>query len=369
VTTEIKSRSEAASERRDALSARIFQATLGCIDVFSIYLGDRLCLYRTLADGGPATSAELAERTGTTERYVREWLEQQAVAGLLEVDDASASAAERRYAIPPGHDEVLLDPESLTCGPALARIVAGTAGHVPEILQAFRTGGGVPYSQYGADAREGQAGGNRPSFVNFLGTTWLPAIPDVHERLLADPAARVADVGCGAGWSSIAIARAYPKVRVTGFDVDEPSIALARANAIGAGVADRVNFVTRDVADLDVSDRFELVTAFEAVHELARPVEALHRMRGITAEGGVVIVADERVAEEFTVPGDDIERLMYGSSVLFCLPQQLAEQPSAGTGTVMRPSTLRQYALSAGFHDLAILPIEDTLWRFYRLLP
>jgi 2-polyprenyl-3-methyl-5-hydroxy-6-metoxy-1,4-benzoquinol methylase len=175
-------------------------------------------------------------------------------------------------------------------------------------------------------------------------------------------------VGCGAGWSSIAIARAYPKVRVVGFDVDEPSIALARGNAIGARVADRVSFVARDVADLDASDRYDLVTAFESIHELARPVEALRRIRDLVAESGAVIVADERVAEEFTAPGDDIERLMYGSSVLFCLPQQLAEQPSAGTGTVMRTATLRRYARSAGFRDLEILVIEDALWRFYRLI-
>src|SRR5215813_12100673 len=115
MTTETMPRDQAATQRRDALSARIFQATLGCIDLFTIYLGDRLCLYRTLADGGPATAAELAERTGTAKRYVREWMEQQAVTGLLEVDDVTAPAADRRYAIPPGHDEALLDPESLTC--------------------------------------------------------------------------------------------------------------------------------------------------------------------------------------------------------------------------------------------------------------
>jgi SAM-dependent methyltransferase len=191
----------------------------------------------------------------------------------------------------------------------------------------------------------------------------------VHARLSAEPPARVADIGCGAGWSSIGIAKAYPLVRVDGFDLDEASVALAQANAAEHGVSDRVTFQVRDVADPELAGQYDLVVGFEMLHDLARPVEALGVMRGLLNDGGAVIIMDERVAERFHAPGDELERLYYGFSTLCCLPAGLAEQPSAGTGTVMRPATFRQYALDAGFRDVEILPIQHELFRFYRPLP
>ena len=174
-------------------------------------------------------------------------------------------------------------------------------------------------------------------------------------------------MACGAAWSSIAIARAYPEVGVDGFDSDEASVALARANVAEAGLAGRVTISARDVSDSALAGRYDLVTIFEALHDMSRPVDALRTARGLLADGGAVLVMDERVAETFTAPGDMIERMMYGFSVLCCLPTGLAEQPSAGTGTVMRPATLRRYALEAGFGDVEILPIANDLFRFYRL--
>jgi 2-polyprenyl-3-methyl-5-hydroxy-6-metoxy-1,4-benzoquinol methylase len=205
-------------------------------------------------------------------------------------------------------------------------------------------------------------------FVNLLGSEWLPSVPDVHERLQADPPARVADVGCGTGWSSISIAQAYPNVRVDGYDLDEPSIELARRNAEEAGVADKVDFHVRDASDPTLEGRYDLATAFECVHDMGRPVEALGAMRRMVGEEGAVIVADERVPDSFRAPGDDTDRLMYGWSVLFCLPTGLADEPSVGTGTVMRQRTLRRYAEEAGYRGMEVLPIENNLWRFYRLL-
>jgi 2-polyprenyl-3-methyl-5-hydroxy-6-metoxy-1,4-benzoquinol methylase len=359
----------AVERRRDALVERLFEAVLGFNDLHMVYVGDRLGLYRALADGGRRTAAELAAATGTHERYVREWLEHQAVGGILEVDDASLDAGARRYRLPPGHDEVLLDRDSLNYLAPFARMMVGIARPLPAVLEAFRSGGGVPYADYDADFCEGQADMNRALYVNLLGTEWLPKIADVHARLQEDPPARVADVACGTGWSSIAIARAYPKVTVDGFDLDEYSISLARANAAETGLSDRVNFEVRDAADHDLMGRYELVTVFEAVHDMSRPVEALRTLRSLVADGGAVIVADERVAETFTAPGDEVERLMYGWSVLHCLPVGMADQPSAATGTAMRPATMREYARGAGFGEVEILPIEHDFWRFYRLRP
>lgn len=352
--------------RRDALVGRLFDATLGMMDVLTVYLGNHLGFYRTLA-AGPCTSAELATATNTAERYAREWLEQQAVTGILEVTDGAANDA-RRYCLPAGHDEVLLDHDSLAYMTPLARQMVGAVHPLSAIIAAFRTGGGVPYADYGTDMREGIATANRALFVNLLGREWLPAIPVLHARLMADPPARVADIGCGTGWSSIAIARAYPRVQVDGLDLDEASIATATANAARESLADRVAFQARDAADPALAPSYDLALAIECIHDMARPVATLRAMRGLIREGGMVLVIDERVAETFIAPGDAIERLYYGFSLLHCLPVGLADSPSAGTGTVMRPETLRRYALEAGYRDVVILPIEHDLWRFYQLL-
>jgi 2-polyprenyl-3-methyl-5-hydroxy-6-metoxy-1,4-benzoquinol methylase len=357
-----------AEQRRDALVERIFESTIGMLELLSIYVGDRLSLYRALTDGAAATASELAAATGTHERYAREWLEQQAVSGILEVQDASAEPEARRYRLPEGHDEVLLERDSLHYMTPLAQQLVGTSRPLAAILEAFKTGGGVPYPEYGKDMREGIAYANRAMFVNLMGSEWLPAVPVVHERLQVDPPARVADIGCGTGWSSISIARAYPKARVNGFDLDQASVEEARVNAEAEELADRVDFRVQDVTDPELSGRYDLAIAIECIHDMSRPVEALRAMRSLVGEDGAVIVVDERVGEDFTAPSDEIERLMYGWSVLHCLPVGMAEQPSAGTGTVMRPGTLRRYANEASFSGIEILPIENDMWRFYRLV-
>jgi SAM-dependent methyltransferase len=368
---------EQAIERRDALVGRLFEAAIGTLDLMTVYVGDRLGLYRALAERGGLTAGQLAAATGTHERYVREWLEQQAATGILEAEDAQESEAAdprdaaraRRFSLPNGHAEVLIDRDSLNCLAGLVRLTVGVGTPLPALLEAYKTGAGIPYPDFGVDTREGIAEMNRPMFLNLLGQEWLPAIPEVHARLQADPPTRVLDAGCGTGWSSIAIARAYRKASVLGLDADEASIATARANAAAAGLADRVTFALRDASRPEIDGRFDLVTAFETVHDMGRPVAALAEMRGLLAEGGAVLVADERVGETFSAPGDAIERLNYGFSALHCLPATLAESDEAATGTVMRPPTLRRYAAEAGFSAVEVAPIEHDFWRFYILRP
>jgi 2-polyprenyl-3-methyl-5-hydroxy-6-metoxy-1,4-benzoquinol methylase len=355
-------------QRRDALVERLFEATLGAMDVLAVYVGDRLGLYQALADRGALTSAQLAEATGTNERYVREWLEQQATSGLLEVEDAGA-AGDRRYSLPPGHDEALLEETSLNYVAPFGKFVAAVAKPLDAVLEAFRTGEGVPYADYGKDLHEGQAAFTRPMFENLLGSEWLPAIPEVHERLQSDPPARVADVACGEGYSTLAIARAYPNVTVDGIDVDGASIAAAREHLAGSGLADRVTFHHRDAADPALESSYDLVYMHESLHDMSYPVEVLRACRGLLAEGGSVVIGDERVADAFTAPGDEIERLYYGFSILHCLPVGMVGEGAAGTGTVMRADTVRRYAEEAGFSGFEVLPIENDFYRFYRLTP
>jgi 2-polyprenyl-3-methyl-5-hydroxy-6-metoxy-1,4-benzoquinol methylase len=353
-----------------ALVGRLFEAALGAVDLLSVYLGDRLGLYRALLDAGESTSAELASRAGIHERYAREWLEQQAVTGILDVEDAIKADGERRYSLPPAHAEALINLDSMFSISPLARTFVAATQALPKVMEAFRTGGGVEWSDFGPDMIESQGDFNRPWLRNLLGMAYLPSVPDVHSRLQADPPARVADVACGVGWASIAMARAYPRARIDGFDPDERSIEIARRLADDAGVGDRVRFEVRDGASVGDEGPYDLAIVIESIHDLARPVQVLASIRQGLGSGGTLIVADEKVGESFTAPGDAVERLMYGFSFLVCLPSGLSEQPSAATGTVMRPDTLRRYAAEAGFKRVEILDqVEHDFLRFYRLTP
>ena len=355
------------SQNAEQFAERVFQSVLGTLESFSIYIGDRLGLYQALRDAPSSTSAAVASATGCNERYVREWLEHQAVSGIIEVLDAE-DPSQRRYSLGEGAAEVLAQPDSLNYMAAVVRMAVSTAAPLPELLQAFRSGGGVPWSSYGADAREGQADINKPIFLQLIGD-WFTSVPALHQRLSAGNA-RIADVGCGGGWSSIAMARAYSGVQVDGIDVDAPSIELAKANTKGTDVESRVSYIAADAGDASLNGRYDVVTVFEALHDMSQPVEVLRKLRGLLAEGGSVVVVDERVAERFEAAGDDIEKLMYGWSVMCCLATGMSEQPSAGTGTVMRPETLRAYAKDAGFMgDMESYEIGHPFFRLYRLVP
>ncbi|SNS55800.1 2-polyprenyl-3-methyl-5-hydroxy-6-metoxy-1,4-benzoquinol methylase [Geodermatophilus pulveris] len=347
-----------------ALAERLLEAVTAGLELAAVHLGSELGWYRALAEA-PATAPELAARTDTGPRYAREWLEQQAVAGFLGVDDAAAGPDERRYALPEAHRAVLVDRDDLAYMPPFVHAALVFARNVPRLLEVYRTGGGLSWAEMG-EARDAQADCNRAYFLGPLAGQDLASVPAIDAALRAG--GRVADVGCGMGWSSIGIARAYPQARVDGYDVDEPSIEQARRNAEEAGVAARVRFTAADAAAAGEDGSHDLVAAFECVHDLADPVAVLAAMRRMVRPGGTVLVVDEKVAERFAPPGDAVERLMYGYSVTCCLPDGLSTRPSAGTGTVMRPATLERYAREAGFAGIEVLPVEHDTFRFYRLV-
>jgi ubiquinone/menaquinone biosynthesis C-methylase UbiE len=190
----------------------------------------------------------------------------------------------------------------------------------------------------------------------------------LHERLQADPPAAVADVACGVGWAGISLAKAYPKITVDGFDLDELSIEIANRNAAEAGVADRVHFRATDAADPQFEGKYDLTIVVEAIHDLSQPVAVLGAIRKMLKPGGTLIVADEQVEDAFTAPASETERLFYTYSVLCCLPAAMDSATSAATGTVMRRSTFEGYASDAGFTgDVSVLAFEHDFLRFYRL--
>jgi 2-polyprenyl-3-methyl-5-hydroxy-6-metoxy-1,4-benzoquinol methylase len=352
-----------------AVADRVLAAAIGTLDILVIALGMRLGFYRLLAQRGPLTPPSLAAASGTAPRYAREWLEQQAVTGLLEVADLSQEPDARCYRLRPGVAEVLADPDQLTYLAPLARQLAAAARQLPALARACRSGDGVPWAVYGADMRESEADLNRPGYLHLLATDWLGAQPEGRQRLLASPPARVADIGCGAGWSCIGMARGYPLLRVDRYDLDPASVALARHNIAAAGLADRVHVYHLDITTTTDPGPYDLVTAFECLHDMPHPVPALAAMRRLAGRAGTVLIADEKAARQFTSPGDDLERLLYGFSLLICLPDSMSSPGSAATGTVLRPDTMRDYATQAGYTRIDTLPIEHDLWRFYHLHP
>jgi 2-polyprenyl-3-methyl-5-hydroxy-6-metoxy-1,4-benzoquinol methylase len=360
--------------RREIFARRMTDATSGAFDVAAAYLGLRLDLYRSLADHGPTTAAELAERTSTNERLVREWLEQQAATEVLEAtrDDATqqggsardGEAGPWRFALPTEHAAVLLDPDAIDGMGGTVRSLVADLAMVPRLVESFRTGRGIPYAEYGPDEADGQAMSTRPIYRSEL-SSWFVALPEVSARLAGG---KVLDVGCGLGWSTVSIAKAFPTAHVDGVDFDLASIDAARELAEQEGMSDRVRFEVRDAAEL-AGAGYDLVTFFEMLHDLARPVEALRAASEALAPGGVVLVADEITADAFAGPADEADRRHYGWSLLMCLPSSMSEPGSAATGAVIRPATVRAYADAAGFASTEILPIESAAFRFYLLRP
>ncbi|MEQ9092973.1 MAG: class I SAM-dependent methyltransferase, partial [Miltoncostaeaceae bacterium] len=325
---------------------------------------------RTLQRDGPATAGELAARAGIHPRYAREWLEQQTVSGYLECEDPSLGDDERRFMLPEEHVPALADEGHLEFMTPMAQLAVGCARPIEALATAFRTGDGVPFADYGEDLHRGQARFSRIQFDTFLTAEWLPAIPALHESLQR-PGARVADLACGLGYSSLAMARDYPGITVDGIDLDAASIAAAGSARAAAEpeVAARVRFTCTDAADAEPAGAFDLVTIFEALHDMSRPVEALAAARRLLAPGGAVLVADERVGDHFSPAAGEVERLYYGFSVLHCLPVGMVGQDPAGTGTVMRAGTVERYAREAGLGRVEIAPVENDFWRFYVLRP
>ena len=355
---------QAVQTTEEALATRLLQSTIHALELYGIYLGKELGLYEALKSGHRITPSELARAAGIAPRYAREWLEQQAVAGLLRVESANAPAEARRYWLPAEHTNVLVAEDHPVHLAPLAQMVAGIGGALERVVNAYRSGGGVAYPHFGAAFRAGQAGINRPAFLSDLVSRWLPALPDLHSALTSKRM-RVADVGCGAGWSTLAMAKAFPQADVVGIDADPASVYDAQRNAAAHDID--VRFEIRAAEAVTDEGPFDLVLVLEALHDMARPDKALRAIREALAPGGSVLVADEKVGDHFHAPADDLERLMYGWSIVHCLPVAMADQPSAAIGTVIRADAVRALAMAAGLPRVEIVPVDGGFFRLYRL--
>jgi len=295
----------------EALSGRLFGEAAGATHLLTAYLGIRLGLFEALARQPGRAVDRLAEIAGVDARYAAEWVQAEVLAGLVVADGDDLETASLRLA--PGVREAVLEESHPAYLGGLAYAVAAVGRIIDAIADAYRTGAGVAYESYGLDGIRAQAALNRPAYVNELAAKWMPAMPDVDERLRDGlRPARVADVGCGVGWAAIELARAFPAIRVEGIEVDARSIAEARRNAEAAGVADRVDFRVADASGSLDGALFDLILFLESLHDMAHPVEALaNARRALAADGGAtdcagsVEAAGGRVK---VVPGD--ERLL-----------------------------------------------------------
>jgi SAM-dependent methyltransferase len=352
----------------EAVTERFFAATVGGMEVVIAAIGDRLGYYAAL-DGTTRTPAELAAATGTSERYAREWLEHQAVAGYVDLLPA-ARPTENRYRLAPGVAEVLARPGLLTSLAPLARQAAAAQAQWTQLVEGARTGYGLSWPEFGPDMREGQADMNAPQFREMLAASWLPvAVPELHRRMADGEEVRVADVGCGGAWAAIALADAFPAVTVDGYDLDPPTVSLARANVERSGHPGRIRIIQGDLAQVAPTADYDLAMAFECIHDMPRPVDVLAAMHRMLRPGGQVMIADMAGADELRADQDPIQRALYGFSLLVCLPDAMSGGAADATGTVMRPATMERYAREAGFSSVEVLPLETDFWRFYLLSP
>lgn len=346
----------------DALQERLFTELNGAMSILNMYVGDRLDLFKALVETGPVTVESFVAKTGLNKRYILEWLECMAAGEYLDYDSNAST-----FSLSPEHAIVFTDPDHPASGMGVYGWLSSFVNILPQLLEAFQSGAGIPYEEYGLDMVNGQGALTKPMFINDYASNWIAAMPDIQAKLQAG--GRVAEVGCGIGWSAIAVAQAFPGVKVDGIDPDEVSLVEARKHTAAAGVSDRITYHSTTVEDAPMQGPYDLVTAFECLHDMPYPVQALSAMRELASPNGAVLIADEAVADTLEENKNFMGHMFYNFSVLHCLPQAMGFPDSAQTGTVIKPSTVRRYAEEAGFSSVDVLDIENPQFRFYRLNP
>ncbi len=305
-----------------------------------VVIGDKLGLYRALAEGGPATPAELATRTRTNERYVREWLSAQAAAGYVSYDQTS-----RRFALPPAHVPCLTDDASPACVLGAFQAMTAAMKAEPRIADGFRTGKGVGWHEHDPDLFVGVERFFRPGYNAHLVSEWIPALDGVREKL--ERGARVADVGCGLGASTIIMAKAFPRSTFVGFDYHEASIERARERAREAGVAGRTHFEVASAKSYPGT--YDLVACFDCLHDMGDPVGAARHVRESLAPDGTWLLVEPFANDEVAANLNPVGRLFYSVSTLVCTPASLSQEVGLALGAQAGEARLRGVLQEAGF--------------------
>ncbi len=351
-------KSEVDFEKAKQVAQQIIGDVGTCVHGALCFIGDRLGLFKAMQQAGPVTSAELAAKTELNERYLREWLNAMAAAQYVAYD-----AVSRRYHLTPEYAMALSDEESPFFACSYFQMVQSVMTVAPKVSDSFRTGKGVPQSDYPPSMFEASERNSLPRYKYKLIKRWLSALPEVVERLRA--AGAVADVGCGGGRAAILIAQAFPKARVFGYDLVAQSIERARRNAQAAGVADRITFEVGDGVALPES-KFDLVTTFDVVHDAIDPVGLMSAIRRALVPGGTYLVQEINVSSKPEENHRPLGKMVYSISTMYCMTTSLAHG-GAGIGAAMGEDKARELAAQAGFKHFRRLPIEDDFAVLYEL--
>ena len=305
-----------------------------------VVMGDKLGLYKALAGAGPLTPTELAERTNTAERYVREWLNQQAAGGYVDYDPETG-----RYTLPPEQAIALTDSDSPAYLPGFFQIALGSVLDSPRITEAARSGNGVGWHEHGHDVFDGCERFFRPGYNANLISSWLPALDGVVAKL--EQGGKVADVGCGHGSSTILMAQAFPKATFAGSDYHEGSIATARERAREADVDDRVTFEVAPSSSFSGSG-YDLVTMFDCLHDMGDPAGAARHVRGALAADGTWMIVEPAAGDRVEDNLNPVGRAYYGFSTLLCTPASLSQDVGLALGAQAGEARIRDVVTSGG---------------------
>lgn len=325
-----------------------------------VHIGDRVGLFDKMAGAGPLTVEDLAARAGIHPRYLQEWLGAMVCNGYVEFDADALT-----YMLPDEHATFLATSATEYYLGGLFKGVPDMMAAVPKVATAFETGEGVSFQAFGAWVPLSLEAMNRNVYEARLVKTWLPAMPEVVQRL--HDGGRAIDIGCGTGVVPVLIAKAFPHARVEGLDFDPASIEIARDNARRAGVADRLRFIAQSATDWNEEGTIDFVSTFDCIHDMPDPPEVLRRIRRSLAPGGTYLMVEpkmaERLADNLAHP---FARLLYGMSCLHCVPQSLA-QGGPGLGACWGEGRARVMAHEAGFTGFRALPIRSPVQAFYEL--
>jgi 2-polyprenyl-3-methyl-5-hydroxy-6-metoxy-1,4-benzoquinol methylase len=305
-----------------------------------VVIGDKLGLYRGMAAAGPVTSAELAARTGTAERCVREWLAAQAAAGYVDYDVSSG-----RYSLPAEHAVALTDDDSPACVLGGFQGMTAAMRAAPKVTDAFRTGNGLGWHEHDPELFVGVERFFRPGYNANLVSAWIPALEGVEAKLQSG--ARVADIGCGHGASTIIMAKSYPRSTFVGFDYHDASIEQARQRAKEAGVADRVRFEV--AAAKSYPGTYDLVAFFDCLHDMGDPVGAARHVRESLTPDGAWMLVEPRAGDQVQENLNPVGRIFYSVSTLVCTQASLAQEVGAALGAQAGEARLRDVLTQAGF--------------------
>jgi SAM-dependent methyltransferase len=345
--------------RAAEFTGRVLADTAAAATVVLAALGDRAGLFKNLAEHGPGTSGELASRTGLSERYVREWLAGMFAAGYLTYDDALGS-----YALPAEHVPALAAEPGPAFFGGVHQELIGAIQRYDDVADAFHRGGGVRPADLHPDVWAGTSRFTAQWHQNMLVQQWLPLVPDTTAKLRAG--ARVADVGCGTGQALIALARAFPAITATGYDVHQPAVERARRAAAEAGLADRISFEVLDAA-AGLPESFDVITTFDVVHDAVDPLGLLRSIRDALRPGGTYLCLEINCSDQAADNTGPIAALLYGFSILYCMTTSLAEG-GEGLGTLGLPEpVLRQLAGKAGFTQVRYVEMDNPFNRLYEL--